>query len=241
MCSCIRGNSIRIGLPQPFMNTTSAKSPMDKAQSTDTCLDPYWIEVPDLTIYHAAFWMQLGSDPRRHEYRCDVDEPYRDNFYYHPGGYEAVFERCGSLFRAINLGQIGVSEEVRRNDQELDFKRTRILKSDWIDWCRKSGNSALADRFSGIPSSEQTSEQPSADKGLTKRERQIQAIEAAAKELKYPLTAIPDGGKQAIKLQCMSKHAELFGAGDDPFKDSWQEAVKQNRIRMKNHEQYAKR
>ncbi|WP_175691790.1 hypothetical protein [Burkholderia anthina] len=75
--------------------------------------------------------------------------------------------------------------------------------------------------------------------GLTKREKQIRAIEQAADELGFARLEIPHGGKKRIEEHCKEKHADLFGGGQDPFKESWQKAVVDKRVRMKNHDQYA--
>jgi hypothetical protein len=87
---------------------------------------------------------------------------------------------------------------------------------------------------------EQTPRQPWNEPGLNRRERQIRVIEALADEFNYPRTAIPDGGKLLIEKECKSRHINLFGVGDDPFKESWQKAVSETRIRMMKHEQYSK-
>lgn len=82
---------------------------------------------------------------------------------------------------------------------------------------------------------------PPPDIGLSKRERQIRAIEASADALGFERMSIPDGGKQQIKARCKSGYAKtkLFGNGDDPFRDAWQEAVDRRRIRMANHDRYS--
>jgi hypothetical protein len=112
----------------------------------------YWFEVEDLTIFHAAYWMQLGGDPRAHDYRCEHDpyKTYEEHFYEHPGGYEAVRERCEGLLSAIRVGLIKVTEGVRGSGHDFDPVKTRILKSDWIQWCRRNANpelALLADQF----------------------------------------------------------------------------------------------
>jgi len=74
--------------------------------------------------------------------------------------------------------------------------------------------------------------------GLTKREKQIRAIEMLADNLGYKRLAIPDGGKKLLMEKCKEVYPTLFGVGDDPVKDSWSDAVKGKRIRMENHESY---
>ena len=76
---------------------------------------------------------------------------------------------------------------------------------------------------------------------LSKRERQVQAIVEAATAKGYEILNIPRGGKGLIKEMCTAAHPELFGAGPDPFKEAWQVALKQGKIRTANHSNYTKR
>lgn len=78
------------------------------------------------------------------------------------------------------------------------------------------------------------------DPGLTKRERQIRAIEAAADANGFPRNAVPDGGKKVLREYCKARHSELFGAGDSPFNDAWKEASP-GRVAMAKRATYAGR
>ncbi|MEZ2349569.1 hypothetical protein [Caballeronia sp. RCC_10] len=80
---------------------------------------------------------------------------------------------------------------------------------------------------------------PHTDAGLSKRERQIRAIEAEADRLGFQRLCVIKGGKKVIQASCKEKHVALFGAGDDPFIDAWKDAVKQGRMRTKHHDDYA--
>lgn len=75
--------------------------------------------------------------------------------------------------------------------------------------------------------------------GLSKRERQIRAIENAADTLSIPRMKVPKGSKKKIGDYCKANHSELFGGGDDPFKESWQEAVNQKRMKTEGHDKYS--
>ena len=77
-----------------------------------------------------------------------------------------------------------------------------------------------------------------ADTGLTKRERQIRAIEAAADAMGFQHNAIPDGGKKKLMEYCKAHHRDLFGAGDNPFMDAWKTASRNDRISMANRSRY---
>jgi hypothetical protein len=74
--------------------------------------------------------------------------------------------------------------------------------------------------------------------GLTKRQRQIIAIADAAKQLFPDPLSIPEGGKSQIKEKCERNHG-LFA--ENSFKKAWQAAVNEGRIRMSNHDQFARR
>lgn len=78
------------------------------------------------------------------------------------------------------------------------------------------------------------------DAGLTRREMQIRAIESAIKKLNLPAMSIPTGGKKKVETEC-KRASNLFGGGIDPFKEAWQEAVKQKRVRTVRHNEYARR
>jgi hypothetical protein len=79
------------------------------------------------------------------------------------------------------------------------------------------------------------------DIGLTKREKQIRAIEKIAETLAFARNQIPDGGKAKIRCICLSEYSELFGAGEHPFNDAWKAASKANRIAMANRDKFAGR
>lgn len=115
--------------------------------------DSYWSVVEDLTIYEAAFWMHVGSDPRAHEYLCAEDGAYSDHFNNHPGGAAGVIEKCEILKSAIRIDKIKVSCNVRKND-DYDIGNTRIYKSDWLAWCREKGYVELVDLFTNDPPTE---------------------------------------------------------------------------------------
>lgn len=78
-----------------------------------------------------------------------------------------------------------------------------------------------------------------ADSELTKREKQVLSILAAAGALGYPALRIPTGGKGKIHAECKRTTPDLFGGGPDPFLEAWQVAVTTNRVRMKEHAKFS--
>lgn len=77
--------------------------------------------------------------------------------------------------------------------------------------------------------------------GLSKREKQIRAIEDAATELGYGRLSIPTGGKTKLRKTCKETRPDLFGFGDDPFNDAWKDANNSvpPRLRMKEHTKFS--
>ena len=84
---------------------------------------------------------------------------------------------------------------------------------------------------------------PPDDTGLSKRERQIRAMEAEAELLGYKKLEIVTGCKTALRKACKEKHPSLFGGGDYPFNDAWNEAINSAppRLRMADHQKFAGR
>lgn len=78
------------------------------------------------------------------------------------------------------------------------------------------------------------------DAGLSKRERQIRVIESAISTLCLSCMKIPTGEKNNVLAEC-KRTSDLFGGGIDPFKEAWQEAVNQKRVRMVRHNDYARK
>ncbi len=111
-------------------------------------IDKYWTEVSDLTIFEAAYWTQIGDDPRAHNYSRDGgDNEYLEYFEDHPGGKEAVEEQCHVIASATRTGEISITEENDPGKKKRDFRHTLIRKSDWLGWCHKNGYVELVVRF----------------------------------------------------------------------------------------------
>lgn len=72
---------------------------------------------------------------------------------------------------------------------------------------------------------------------LTKRERQICIIEVVIESFGLSPKSIPKGQKKLIEQEC-KRLCKLFGAGPDPFKEAWQAALDQKRIRTAHHNDY---
>lgn len=78
------------------------------------------------------------------------------------------------------------------------------------------------------------------DAGLSRREKQIRAIVSAINTLGLSAMNIPTGQKNKVRDEC-KRVTDLFGGGNDPFKEAWQEALNQNRVRTEKHDQYSRK
>lgn len=77
--------------------------------------------------------------------------------------------------------------------------------------------------------------------GSSKKEKRIEVIVAAAAAEGFEVMNIPHGGKSKLRKLCMTSHPGLFGGGADPFKEAWQEALNQKRLRTEGHHKYSRR
>ncbi len=73
------------------------------------------------------------------------------------------------------------------------------------------------------------------EKKQGRREQQINFIIETAQTLNYELLAVPEGGKKAIKAECL-KNKSLFTA--DGFDHAWQKASTEKIISIKDKEKY---
>ena len=82
---------------------------------------------------------------------------------------------------------------------------------------------------------------PPDDTGLSKREKQIRAIEAESDLLGYARLQIAIGGKTTLRNTCKQKYPDLFGGGNSPFDDAWKDASNSTppRLRMADHNKFA--
>lgn len=91
-------------------------------------------------------------------------------------------------------------------------------------WCKQHGHEVAA-----RPSQERESA----------RRPQIAAILAAARDQGYDPMDIPRGGKERIKVVCLG-NARLF-VSDNAFEHAWKAARARGKVRVQNHEWYARR
>ncbi|GAB2857129.1 hypothetical protein GCM10027277_26920 [Pseudoduganella ginsengisoli] len=73
--------------------------------------------------------------------------------------------------------------------------------------------------------------------GLSKMERKIRLIEAAAKKRKYDVMCIPTGGKKALAADCAAPKGSPL-ATESQFEGAWREALAQKRVRTRRHDDY---
>ncbi len=132
----------------------------------DSKIDDYWLQISDLTIYDAAFWMAHRFDPRDHEFDIEHIPGYDDN-YEGSGGLAATHEKCKFLTSAIRAGSIKLSGETYQDGQILNVGKTRILKSDWLNWCEENAYLEITSQFTINGNGKQV---VGAVRGITKRQ-----------------------------------------------------------------------
>lgn len=226
-----------------------------------------WKELSSLSILEAAL-LKFGIDPDHHEARCD-SEPGYEEYFSGRTICDQVDITINALFDAVRTRVIEEVSRSPRIDGSVGASDVRILKSHYLQWLNEHDCLEILSAFSyqdqtsaktttsitpagdqnnlagsteEIESSiEQTPAQPWTETGLGKRERQIRIIEFLVGKFQFKCLSIPDGGKMKIGKECKESYTKFFGVGDDPFKDAWQEAVRQCRIRMKKHEQYSRK
>lgn len=166
-------------------------------------------------------------------------------------GYR-VDEKIETLFKAVKDNVIATAPSSPPTDEMHNAESIRIVTTSYLLWLsEKADYSEVVAAFSVdlMNSSIQIEECDSAtiatptqawtEAGLGKRERQIRIIEHLVEKFQFKCMSIPDGGKMTIGKECRSNYSDWFGAGDDPFKEAWQEAVTQGRVRMTKHHQYS--
>lgn len=125
-----------------------------------------------------------------------------------------------------------------------------LAHADVLAWCAQHGyawpleapEAQPVDKSNAVlPSDQQVPSSPRDDTNkLTKREQQIRVVEEMADKLGYPHLQVPDGGQTEIRNLC-NERTDLFSGGYHQFKDVWDDALKANRIRMANHNKFARR
>lgn len=161
----------------------------------------------------------------------------------HSPQHDDVLDRWGkALSDAIERGAIGVTTVSGRQ---------MLAHADVLAWCAQHGYvwpleapevqpdnkpNAVLSPDQQVPSG------PSSDAGkLAKRERQIRLVEKMADKLGYSRLQIPDGGQTEIHKLCQAQDPHLFTGNYETFRGIWKDALKANRVRMADHEKYARR
>lgn len=128
-------------------------------------IDVNWHEASDITIHDAAFWMQIGSDPKIHAEQFKVDYKYSLNYSDHPEGEHAVNQKYEVIFSAIRAGDIKVTKEFLVNSL-FDVNETYISKLDWINFCQKKQYKKLCELFLNPSSSKNLASSPASNDDL---------------------------------------------------------------------------
>lgn len=106
-----------------------------------------WQELSDLTIYEAALWMVIETDPLDHEFDLEHNENYSNYYESTHGGAAAVQTKCAILISAVREGSIK-SAPIQQSPGYPITYATYISKLSWIDWCRIKNYTALSNLFS---------------------------------------------------------------------------------------------
>lgn len=137
--------------------------------------------------------------------------------------------------------------KIRSLEQQLDNRSKNWSLVDLVSFLGEENAplgmlEAVKELTESEPASTMTDEKGSQDnnpgsdgESKGRRNRQVDLICKTAKELIYDLLNIPEGGKKAIKTECL-KDTSLFT--EDAFKKAWQEANRRNLIRMNDKEKY---
>ena len=111
--------------------------------------DDHWLEISDLSIFDAAYWMQVNGDPRWHHslYERDDIEAERelDSFDNAPGGAKDVYRKCELLLSALRAGKIAATTPT--DETNSHYKNIKIDKESWLEWCRANGYSKASMNF----------------------------------------------------------------------------------------------
>ncbi|WP_250459568.1 hypothetical protein [Caballeronia sp. INML5] len=167
-----------------------------------------------------------------------------------PPQYDEVFSKWNeALADAIDRDEIVMKNVAREQMLSHADIRAWCAQHGYV-WPLEAADAQVAGNpvntvFSGKPTQPANSAQGNPaehDGGITRRERQIRAIEEMADKLGYPRQQIPNnGGKKALLSQCKAEHPDLFGGGDSPFNDAWKAASKSNRLVIANRSKFTGR
>lgn len=122
---------------------------------------------------------------------------------------------------------------------QISFDEIRIRSSELETFAVKGASAAA--KVGAVTTITPAPAAPPSDAGLSKRERQIRTIEAESDLLGYERQQIATGCKTTLRNICKEKNPLLFGAGNDPFNDAWNDAIHSSppRLRMAEHNKFA--
>lgn len=175
--------------------------------------------------FHFALFSK-ERDPRKdvHEYgsMAKIDEGI-DQGFSDWGNYDEWYGIPDPGFNHLYVKEnaIFMREEIAR------FEREHMQPVDGTD---EPGNQVAALRGA----------QPQTDE-LSKSEKKIRVIVAAAEAQGYEALSIPTGGKTLLRKKCIESRPDLFGSGHDPFNGAWKSASNSTppRLRMAGHDMYS--
>ncbi|CBJ36694.1 protein of unknown function [Ralstonia solanacearum CMR15] len=165
-----------------------------------------------------------------------------------PPQYDEVFFKWDeALADAIDRDAITVTKIARKQMLSHTDISAWCAHHDYV-WPLTAPDAQSAAKLDATPAADQPGQRvDSAPRGprddaskLSKRERQISVVEEMADKLGYQRLQVPDGGQTAIRKLC-NERTDLFSGGYEQFRDVWKDAVEAGRIRMANHNRFARK
>lgn len=144
-------------------------------------------------------------------------------------GVRAVYRALIRDIEGRKLNAIPDGEEGTESIARLDFERWRKANT--------TGTRAMPGSEKDCGTLDSTG--GARGDGLKRRERQIQAIEAAARSHGWDPLAIPTQGKKTLSAHCREEHRSLFSSVS-MFEDAWKDAraARPERVKMKDHAKF---
>ena len=112
--------------------------------------DDHWLEIADLSIFDAGYWMVVNGDPRDHHHLFERGDEYAERvlecFDNQRGGREDVEGKCELLLSAVRAQKIRVTKQPS-SDEPASYSSIFIDKDSWLEWCKSHGYTKASMNF----------------------------------------------------------------------------------------------